>query len=438
MNPRFLLLMLLAVFAFVGSTTFGQEAVAPAEPKSVIKMFSLQHADADEVQRIVRELLGAGDGRVYSANAGRGSRISVSPLKTSYDPRTNTLLINGPAKMLEEIEALVMRLDVPADKNSPVGAALGAANAEKRIAKLEEDVERLQRLVRARPPQRTNYPVQNQGVRATPAPAAAGETQIRPEVLGTSGATLRIESIVAAGTQVAKGDVLVKLDSAPLAREVNAQRIKLESAEAAFKQVQIDHERAIAEAKSRQVEAQQKQSMAALELNAYQEGERAVALKELETAVQIAKLEVVRQKRLAAAAKLDAVAVQQTEMKLEIAELKLNVFKTYVATKRISELKRGVDSANQAIDNSRLDIKSLISGSEARLVTQKILVDAAKQELAESQRRLALCQVLAPHDGEVVEVPSWDRLRKGSLVRHGQVILLLRPWSKPQSTTETP
>jgi len=61
-----------------------------------IKVFSLSHAQADELAIVVR--------RTYAAD-------KDNPVDISSDARTNSVIVRGPEAKLAEVAATVMRLD---------------------------------------------------------------------------------------------------------------------------------------------------------------------------------------------------------------------------------------------------------------------------------------------------------------------------------------
>jgi type II secretory pathway component GspD/PulD (secretin) len=72
-----------------------------ATPRIEWKMYSLKHVQATECAKIVQELMGKG-------------KVHVVPIV-----RTNSVLVQGQPTELRAIEAILMRLDVPAEKGRP-------------------------------------------------------------------------------------------------------------------------------------------------------------------------------------------------------------------------------------------------------------------------------------------------------------------------------
>jgi type II secretory pathway component GspD/PulD (secretin) len=92
---------LLAGWAIMHGQTAADPAqpAAPAAQRRDYKIYRLRYATAAEAGRIVRQLLGAPDGR--------SSRLTMAA-----DERTNSVLVLAPAAVQEEVEAILAKIDV--------------------------------------------------------------------------------------------------------------------------------------------------------------------------------------------------------------------------------------------------------------------------------------------------------------------------------------
>jgi type II secretory pathway component GspD/PulD (secretin) len=79
---------------------------APAAPTSDFRVFRLKNAAAADMERILAKLFPTG------GRAGAGLRIAS-------DDRTNSVLVSGPREQLDEVEALLNRLDTPEGGKAP-------------------------------------------------------------------------------------------------------------------------------------------------------------------------------------------------------------------------------------------------------------------------------------------------------------------------------
>ena len=119
-----------------------RELDQPPSSVAEIKVFALKHADATNVVTLLQELFNTEDQTqdrpgVVVAGAQQGS--SLVPLKFSTDVRTNSVIMMGDAKALQQVEAMLYRLDeedtrkrqntIYRLKNSPAADVADAINA---------------------------------------------------------------------------------------------------------------------------------------------------------------------------------------------------------------------------------------------------------------------------------------------------------------------
>ena len=93
----------LMVMALIVSPVFAQETTETVQ----VKVFSLEHADATKVQKIVEELFNPNEDKALNPGAAR-----ISGLTTAIDVRTNSIIVRGPTRDLTVVNQLLQRLDV--------------------------------------------------------------------------------------------------------------------------------------------------------------------------------------------------------------------------------------------------------------------------------------------------------------------------------------
>ena len=133
-----------------------RKSLEAAPAASMVKVFSLQHARAIEAAEVLRLVYDNG------------------PSKIVPDARTNSVIITGPVAQLEEIEALLLKLDEggPANPNArrvPVDPT--QSEAAKLVVQLEDELAQLQQSVGA------NHPK----VKELQARIAAARQNVRPD-----------------------------------------------------------------------------------------------------------------------------------------------------------------------------------------------------------------------------------------------------------------
>ena len=185
----------------------GQEAAGEPveEAPAVIKVFTLRHADAEEMQRVTEELFG-GSGAPQGGD-GRSGAARVR-LRASVDPRTNSLIVVGLQQNLKVIEALLLQLDQPPP----------AENERQDQALLEDEA--APPAGRASRAGRSSEHGDSSHAAAPPSPPAKTKAnkgaQIRIEAHSPNGTPLKVVSVVHAGNRVKKGDLLLEIDSAEI------------------------------------------------------------------------------------------------------------------------------------------------------------------------------------------------------------------------------
>ncbi len=237
------------------------------------------------------------------------------------------------------------------------------------------------------------------------------------EVQSQTAEGVRIIQIVPEGTVVKQGDFLVKLDDAKLRTDSATQRIALNTAAAALS------------------EAQNELAANLIARDEYEFGTSKQEEKELENEVLVAE-ENIRiaentlkfSKKMASRGyisqlKLDAdrFGVQKYFKELEVAQVKLEVLRTYTKAKTLKKH------------------ESDINISKAKVAAESAKHEIEADKLAQIESQLEKCVIKAPIDGQVVypEMERWrgnsdGAIRAGTRVREQQVIIRLPDPKKMQ------
>ena len=219
--------------------------------------------------------------------------------------------------------------------------------------------------------------------------------------------------IIKDGTQVKKGEELVRLDSSVIEDQVNAQKILFEKAKAAM----IDAEKLYESAK--------------IAVQEYKEGVYLQSLQDLEAKAFVAKENLesarnslqhtVKMHRKGYVTDLQrdaqAFAVQRSELDLKVAQTARDVLEKFTRAKTLVGLESARDSA------------------EAKMASERAAFDLEQARLERLQEQLDKCVILAPDDGMVVYANDSEASRRGnsqtamveegSLMRERQNILRL-------------
>jgi general secretion pathway protein D len=92
----------------------------------VIKLYQLEHAPSDDVTNILNQLYTSTGRPIAPRTAAQRARQKQAKVVTSTaageskflsDPRTNSVIILAPSELIEEIEEMIAKLDIPAPEN---------------------------------------------------------------------------------------------------------------------------------------------------------------------------------------------------------------------------------------------------------------------------------------------------------------------------------
>lgn len=237
-------------------------------------------------------------------------------------------------------------------------------------------------------------------------------TDIKCEVQGGS----TILWIIPDGTDVKKGDELVRLDSAGLQEKIDLQRITFEKAKALM------------------IEAEKNFETAKISVQEYIEGTYVQELKTLKVAATVAKenLESARntlqftnrmhRKGYVTTLQRDAqaFAVERAQLDLDVAETAIMVLEKFTKQKTLVGLE-GVRDA-----------------SKAKMASEKAAFELEQDRLKKLEVELEKCVILAPADGMVVYHKQQSRrsdvapIEEGTMVRERQTIIRLPDLSQMQ------
>jgi len=229
---------------------------------------------------------------------------------------------------------------------------------------------------------------------------SAQNIDVKCEVKGGS----TILWIIRDGTQVKKGEELVRLDSATIEDQVNAQKILFEKAKAAM----IDAEKLYESAK--------------ISVQEYKEGTYLQTLQDLEAKAFVAKENLesarnslqhtVKMHRKGYVTDLQrdaqAFAVQRSELDLKVAQTARDVLEKFTRAKTLVGLESARDSA------------------EAKMASERAAFELEQARLERLQEQLDKCVILAPDNGMVVYANDSEASRRGNsqsaMVEEGALI----------------
>ena len=266
---------------------------------------------------------------------------------------------------------------------------------------------------------------------------------VKCEVEGTT----TILSLVAEGTNIQKGDLLVELDSSRLQDDKAQQEISVGNAKAAFINAESNLGVTQSQSESDVTQAKLKHQFAEIDLEKYLEGEWPAALKKAESDIILANEDLRRaQEKFEWSRKLategyiaktecdtDELSVKQSQIKLELAENALNVLEEYTHKRDMAQLQSDVDEAAKELDRTKAKAEADVLQASENLKAKKGEFERQQAKLDKMNDQIAKCRIIAPVSGMVVYATTgqgnWrgntEPLDEGQQVRERQDLIFL-------------
>jgi len=280
---------------------------------------------------------------------------------------------------------------------------------------------------------------------------SAGSAVVLSEVEGQ----VAIIRLVPEGTRVAKGDVVVELESSALRTRLTEQQIAVARAEAAHSQALQASKMADSQAESDVANSELALEFAKLDLEKYEKGEYPVQLRSLQTDTALAQEELKRaQTQLQFSEELqrdgyigsgeleaDRFRVTQCQYRVDIARERERLLQEYTWPRTKRDLDSKVAEATRALGRT----KSIAAGSREQagsaLKAQQATLELERTKLRRNEDQIGKCSMRAPQAGVVVyPVPEdQDRvelfIREGTIVRERQHVFSIPDTDVLQVTT---
>jgi len=253
--------------------------------------------------------------------------------------------------------------------------------------------------------------------------------------------------LIAEGTRVTKGELLVELDASRHEDSKVDQEIRVQNAEAAHIRSSENLAVAISQAISDIARAKLDHEFAIEDLDQYVKGEYPKQLKEAESRITLAQEDV----RLAVdkrdwSTKLyaekyisknelerDELAKTRADLDLELAIANRDLLRDYTNKRRLAELRSDIDQAGMALERVKRKAKADRIQAEADLKAKLSEFGQQQKKLAKIEEQIAKANITAPIDGMVVYATSakasWrgnvEPLDEGQSVRERQELIHL-------------
>ncbi|MGA1868335.1 MAG: efflux RND transporter periplasmic adaptor subunit [bacterium] len=254
--------------------------------------------------------------------------------------------------------------------------------------------------------------------------------------------------LIAEGTRVEKGDLLIELDASKLVDEKIDQQIQVQNAEAAF----INARENLAVVKN---QAQSDIDKAALtlefaqqDLKKYIEGEYPNQVKEAEAQITLAQEELTRaeetlkwstnlyQEKYISESELqaDELAARKKALDLELARNNLDLLKNFTYKRTLAQLESDVSQAEMALERVQRKARADVVQAEAELQAKESEFMRQKDKLAKIEKQIEKAKIYAPSNGLAIYATSAkgggrhrsvEPLAEGQEVRERQELIYL-------------
>ncbi|MCC5847323.1 MAG: efflux RND transporter periplasmic adaptor subunit [Verrucomicrobia bacterium] len=236
--------------------------------------------------------------------------------------------------------------------------------------------------------------------------------------------------IIEEGQQVAKGDLLVELDSSDLEDRLIDREISVQNAEANYIRAQQSLEVTKSRTQSEIAEAELALRFAKLDLEKYmgEDGEYAQELDRVQSDIDIAQEEMLRAQQefedsqaLAAnefitplELERDRLSFQRAEVNLRLARGRLQLLENYAHDRKQQQLESDVERARERLERTRMNAHADIVQAQADYKAREQELQRQKQQLTNLQKQIELCRIVAPAAGMVVYETSANPGRRGN------------------------
>lgn len=251
---------------------------------------------------------------------------------------------------------------------------------------------------------------------------------------------LTIKTVVANGTAVKKGELLVEFEDSELKADVDKAKLRLQQAKTTLIQSEEEKKKQDLDGDLNIRDATFKYDYAKMNHKKYVEIEGPKRQKELEMAIERAEANLVEQNKNLAAAKdlfkQDLVAesevkknelqVKEAQFQLDNSKKELDMFVTYTNPIEIKRLENDVDSNKKLLDMRQSYFEAIHSQQEANVANAESGLKDAESDLKKREDDFKKAKIKAPIAGVVnygsPEESEWDRGRNQVDIKEGSKV----------------
>ncbi|MFG0285411.1 MAG: efflux RND transporter periplasmic adaptor subunit [Phycisphaerales bacterium JB039] len=259
---------------------------------------------------------------------------------------------------------------------------------------------------------------------------ATGDLQARRQVEIRSELDVRaqIVQLVDEGVRVKAGDVLVKLNSEEIEREIQEETLRVEEARSALTSAENAVLIQVSENESRMRQAELTLELANLALRQWEEGDVKKRREELRIALEKAERDYERLKEKAENSaelyernfkskndfEVDQIAAIEAQARLTTAKLDHDIYETYTYAREEKQKRSDVEEAIAELERVKKENESKLASEQAQLANRRRQLEIRENKLSDLTDQLEKTTIRAPKEGLVVYYSSaqgrrmWD------------------------------
>lgn len=238
-----------------------------------------------------------------------------------------------------------------------------------------------------------------------------------------------IRSLVDAGTEVQKGDVIMELDSSGLVESLKDQNIKVDQAKADMIKANEDYRIQEIDNENDILKNENALKLAEIDLEKYLKGDFEQALKDVEGRITIAESDVADwrersewSKRMVkkglmqkVSADSDASKLQGVTITLQKIQEEKRVLIDYTKNRTIQDLTSKLKEAKLGLEKAKGQAKAKLAQADAARLAKQSVYEQEQSRKREIEGEITKCTVRAPQDGLVVYyMPEQSKMGGGS------------------------
>ena len=258
----------------------------------------------------------------------------------------------------------------------------------------------------------------------------------------------QIKEVVANGTYVEKGEVLLRLDDSQVAQQIEDAKLNLESAKNNLLVAKEEKKKQVLEAEMDIQAARSQLEMARKNLEKFNSMEDEKNREEKEMSVKQARVKVeemrsevnaaeeMQEKGLISEAKLDRTRIdlEDARFQLQKAQMEAKIYKDYTAPNKKTELRNKVERKKKQLESRKSFLEAIESQKQSDVNEARAKLDNARQKLNQLREDRNMLTVKAPSSG-IVNYGSPggddgygdddDQLEEGTTINRGESLMYI-------------